>query len=42
MQGKMDDIEKLRIDLSTIQEINMRFRTIQANYQEQDYKYLLT
>ena len=32
----------MRIDLSTINEINMRFRKIQTSYQEQDYKYVLS
>lgn len=36
----MDEVEKLRVDLSTINEINMRFRKIQASFEEHQKKYV--
>lgn len=41
MQLKVDEVEKLRVDSSTINEINMRFRKIQDNLEEHKKKYVI-
>lgn len=40
VQAKAEEIEKLRVDLSTINEIKMRYRKIESTFQEQEENYV--
>ena len=38
--SKMEEVDKVKVDLSTINEIKIRYRKIQSGYEDQDRKYI--
>ena len=39
--AKMEEVEKMKMDLHTINEIKIRYRKIQASYEDQENKFVL-
>ena len=37
----MEEVEKMKMDLHTINEIKIRYRKIQASYEDQENKFVL-